>query len=135
MEKTIVALGDSNMVNTIFRNLISNAIKFTPSKGSIIIDCKQNPEEKMLEVSVSDTGVGIDPKNIEKLFRIDESYSTSGTENEEGTGLGLVLCKEFVEKNSGRIWVESEVGKGTTFWFSLPISETELPKLEGVEFL
>ena len=72
-------------------------------------------------VSISDTGVGISKTNCEKLFRIDQTYSTSGTNKEKGTGLGLILCLEFVEKHGGKIWAESEEGKGSTFHFTIPI--------------
>ncbi|RLD76777.1 MAG: histidine kinase, partial [Bacteroidetes bacterium] len=77
-------------------------------------------DEKYLEIMVSDSGVGIEAKNIEKLFSVSESYKTPGIMGEKGTGLGLILCKEFVEKNNGEIWVESEVGKGSKFIFTLP---------------
>jgi signal transduction histidine kinase len=83
----------------------------------ILAEEKQNE----LTVSISDNGVGLSKERIDKLFKITEKYSTSGTQNEKGTGLGLILCKEFIEKNNGEIWVESEVGIGTTFYFSIPI--------------
>ena len=110
---------DKAMINTVLRNLISNAIKFTQPGGKITISVVA--EQNELLVSVSDNGVGISGQRIDKLFKIDESYSTPGTQKEKGTGLGLILCEEFVKKNNGKIWVESEVGKGTTFYFSLPI--------------
>jgi PAS domain S-box-containing protein len=110
---------DIAMVGTVLRNLISNAIKFTKSGGKIIISAK--PVDKQLLVSVRDTGIGISSENIKKLFRIEETYTTKGTLNEKGTGLGLILCKEFIEKNGGQIWAESEIGKGSTFWFLLPL--------------
>jgi len=78
----------------------------------------------VFKVSVSDNGVGISKADIEKLFKIDQSYSTSGTKNEKGTGLGLILCKEFVKKHGGKIWVESEVGKGSDFKFTLPLNKS-----------
>lgn len=109
---------DSDMVKTIFRNLISNAIKFTNMGGKVWIVAKQKENE--IEVSISDTGIGICQENIDKLFRIDEKFKTLGTLSEKGTGLGLLLCKEFVEKNGGRIWVESTPGAGSTFSFTLP---------------
>jgi signal transduction histidine kinase len=110
---------DIAMVGTVLRNLISNAIKFTKSGGKIIISAK--PVDKQLLVSVRDTGIGISSEDIKKLFRIEETYTTKGTLNEKGTGLGLILCKEFIEKNGGQIWAESEIGKGSTFWFLLPL--------------
>jgi signal transduction histidine kinase len=106
------------MLNTVFRNLISNAIKFTMPGGEITISAERKQGE--IVFGVRDTGVGIPKNSIEKIFRIEQSYSTLGTNNEEGTGLGLILCREFVEKHGGKIRVESEEGKGTTFSFSLP---------------
>jgi two-component system sensor histidine kinase/response regulator len=111
---------DKKMISTVLRNLISNAIKFTHPGGKITISVEERKAE--LRVSVSDNGVGIPKASIEKLFSIDESYSTVGTTNEKGTGLGLILCKDFVEKHGGKIWVESEEGKGSTFYFSIPNS-------------
>jgi len=110
--------GDKKMISTILRNLISNALKFTHPEGKISISVEEKQEE--LLVSVSDNGVGIPKANINKLFKIDESYSTAGTKNEKGTGLGLILCKEFVKKHGGKIWIESEEGKGSTFYFTIP---------------
>ena len=109
---------DKSMISTVFRNLISNAIKFTQTGGRITLRIKT--EESGVLVSVQDTGIGIPENMISKLFRIDQSYSTTGTNNEQGTGLGLILCKEFVEKHKGKIWVRSEVGKGSKFYFTLP---------------
>jgi len=109
---------DKAMVNTILRNLISNAIKFTNPGGEIVVSTEQTQNE--LVVSVSDNGVGMDQESISELFRIDKNHSTLGTENEKGTGLGLLLCKEFAERLGGRIWVESESGKGSKFFFSIP---------------
>ncbi len=109
---------DLNMVDTVVRNLISNALKFTKPGGIVAVSVAQ--DEQYVEVSISDTGVGIPEKTLPLLFRIDVNCKRLGTAREEGTGLGLILCKEFVERHSGRIWVESEVGKGTTFRFTLP---------------
>jgi len=109
---------DRAMIGTVLRNLITNAIKFTPYGGSVKVSASGNKEE--ITVKVADNGIGI-PKSIQKrLFRIDENYTTPGTNNEQGSGLGLLLCKEFVEKHGGRIWIESEPGMGSTFYFSLP---------------
>jgi len=115
----IKVYADQNLLKTILRNLISNAIKFTNPGGIIRISVDEKPNE--LLVSVSDTGVGISKANCEKLFKIDQTWSTTGTNNERGTGLGLILCNEFVKKHNGRIWVESEEGKGSIFKFTLPI--------------
>lgn len=113
-----VICADKDMINTVVRNLISNAIKFTPHEGQICIEAKQTIDAT--EISITDTGVGISDENIDKLFRIDKNHSTKGTNNEDGTGLGLVLCKEFIDRHDGKIWVESELGKGSRFSFLLP---------------
>jgi signal transduction histidine kinase len=105
-------------INTVIRNLISNAIKFTPEGGTITLAVAQTKEA--LNVSISDTGVGMSAEVMEKLFRIDSKHSTKGTADEKGTGLGLILCKDFIEKNGGKIWVESKEGKGSVFYFTLP---------------
>lgn len=118
IEKNTMTYIDQNMITTVLRNLITNAIKFTENGGQIRISCQK--KDDLIDVVVIDTGIGIEEKNISKLFRIDMTYSTSGTAKEEGTGLGLVLCKEFVEKNGGEIWVESEIGNGSTFHFTIP---------------
>jgi len=109
---------DENMLKTILLNLISNAIKFTNTGGRIEICIEQN--EKNSIITVSDNGKGIEPGILSKLFDITQKVSTVGTANEQGTGLGLLLCKEFVEKHNGKIWVESEVGKGSEFKLTLP---------------
>lgn len=119
--QTVDIYADPNLAKTILRNLLSNAIKYTGTGGNVSVSSKQY--NNMVEVSVSDTGVGMSPEVIEKIFRIDTKYSTPGTERETGTGLGLILCKEFVEKHGGMIWVESEVGKGTKFTFTLPAKQ------------
>ncbi|MFC2101512.1 DUF3365 domain-containing protein [Bacteroidota bacterium] len=117
----VPVLADKSMVSTIVRNLISNAIKFSHPGGEILIKIPESKGE--VRVSVSDNGIGIPKSGIEKLFRIDENFSNPGTQNEKGTGLGLILCKEFVEKHGGKLWVESEEGKGSTFSFTLPNKE------------
>jgi signal transduction histidine kinase len=109
---------DENMIETVLRNLISNAIKFTPDNGRIIVGGRE--EDGMMKVSVRDTGVGIPQENISKLFTIDSKVQTKGTNRESGSGLGLVVCKEFVETHNGKLWVDSTVGKGSTFFFTLP---------------
>ena len=114
----IITYCDRNMLSTIIRNLLSNAIKFTNIGGKIIISSVVKSDE--IEISIKDDGVGIESKNLDKLFKIEHHITTQGTANEQGTGLGLILCKEFVEKHNGRIWVDSEEGKGSTFHFTLP---------------
>jgi signal transduction histidine kinase len=111
------AYADRVMIESVLRNLLTNAIKFTPVGGTVTIGGKA--EEPEIIISVADTGVGIAPENRAGIFTL-ESLTTPGTRQEAGTGLGLVLCKEFTEKNNGRIWFESEVGRGTTFSFALP---------------
>jgi PAS domain S-box-containing protein len=119
-ENQINVIADSDMLKTILRNLVSNAIKFTNRGGKISINEEQNTEN--VTVSVLDNGVGIRAEDLTKLFNISEVLTTKGTAEETGTGLGLLLCKEFVEKNGGKIWVESEFGKGSNFKFTLPLS-------------
>ncbi|MCF8229589.1 MAG: hybrid sensor histidine kinase/response regulator [Bacteroidales bacterium] len=114
----LIAYADENMVKTIIRNLLSNAIKYSYEGGKITVSGKV--DSNYIRICIADQGVGIDEEGKKKLFRIDSDYSTTGTANEEGTGLGLILCKEFVEKNKGEIWVESEKGKGSKFCFTLP---------------
>jgi two-component system, sensor histidine kinase and response regulator len=110
---------DIDMLKTILRNLVSNAIKFTNNGGTISISATQT--DSNITISVTDNGVGITQQNLTKLFDISEVLTTKGTAEETGTGLGLLLCKEFVEKHSGKIWVESEAGKGSDFKFTIPI--------------
>jgi len=117
LQPKTMAYGDVNMVNTIVRNLISNALKFTNTNGEIRVSTKI--EDEFIVLSVQDSGIGISKKNQEKLFRLDCNYTTSGTNDETGSGLGLILCKEFAEKNGGNIWVESEENKGSKFLFTL----------------
>ena len=111
---------DVNMLNTILRNLVSNALKFTHEGGQIEVSAEAHEEEEYVEVCVSDTGVGMSPEDQQKLFRIDVKHSDVGTAGEKGTGLGLILCKELVEQNGGAIRVESEPGAGARFLFTIP---------------
>ena len=110
---------DQQMLNTIFRNLLSNAVKFTPRGGIIEIGNKSNQSDHSHVIFVKDTGIGIPEDKIPKLFAIDQKVSRLGTEGEPSTGLGLLLCKEYIEKHNGKIWIESEEDKGTTFNFSI----------------
>jgi PAS domain S-box-containing protein len=112
------ALADKSMLSTIIRNLVSNAIKYTNPGGTIVIAATN--DQKELKVTVCDNGIGMKKDTIDKLFRIETSFSTIGTQKEVGTGLGLLLCKEFVAKHKGKIWAESEFGKGSTFHFTIP---------------
>ena len=117
LPEKLYALADLNTINLVFRNLILNSIKFTESGGKIWVDAKENGNE--VTISVSDNGVGITAEVQAIIFEKASGYSTRGTANEKGTGLGLILCKEFVERNGGKIWLHSEVGKGSTFSFTL----------------
>jgi PAS domain S-box-containing protein len=113
----IKVFADKNMISSVIRNLLSNAIKFTQN-GNVRITAKD--VNSFVEFLITDTGVGIKPEDINKLFRLDTEFSTLGTANEKGSGLGLILCKEFIEKNHGEINVKSEEGKGTGFMLKLP---------------
>jgi len=118
----LMVFADVNMFSAIIRNLVSNAIKFTPANG--LVSILTNEINGFCEISVKDSGVGISDENLQKIFRIDSNHSTLGTSGEKGTGLGLVLSKEFIEKHGGNIWVESEPGNGSQFTFTLPIQNT-----------
>jgi signal transduction histidine kinase len=113
------AFADHNMINTVVRNLLTNALKYTSKGGTVNVTSEVTDERAVIKVK--DTGVGIREENLEKLFRIDVNYSTRGTEDETGTGLGLILCKEFIQRNKGEIKVKSTFGIGSEFSFSLPI--------------
>ena len=113
---------DKQMLNTVLRNLTSNAIKFSHPNSKVLI--KAIPQGNHVLFSVQDFGTGISQNHIQRLFKLESSFTTIGTENEKGSGLGLILCKEFVEKSNGKIWLESTLGTGTTFFFSIPASES-----------
>jgi signal transduction histidine kinase len=119
VDKKTIVVADKNMLSTVIRNLISNAIKYTNPEGRIIVSSER--VDKYLELSVADNGVGINDKVLNNLFKIDENVSTNGTADEEGTGLGLILCKEMIQMHKGKIWAESKVGKGSKFSFRIPI--------------
>ncbi len=115
---------DLNMIKTVLRNLVSNAIKYTNQNGNIDISaeiCENN-----VTITVSDNGVGIDPRHMNHLFDIQDKMPRKGTAGEKGTGLGLIICKEFIEKHKGKIWVESEPGRGSNFKFTIPLSVTKI---------
>lgn len=118
VDATHILLADKFMVETVIRNLTSNALKFTPEGGTIKINSK--PVDDFIQISVEDTGIGLSESDKQKLFRIDVKNSEIGRSKEKGTGLGLILCKEFVEKHGGKIWVESELEKGSQFIFTIP---------------
>lgn len=119
-EDSVEVYADQNMLGTVLRNLLSNALKFTRREGKVILLAEKTPGS--IVISVADNGVGIAPQDIDKIFDKSQLFTSIGTNEEKGTGFGLKLCQEFVEKHGGEIWVESEVGKGTTFYFSLPDS-------------
>ena len=126
VEGTIVN-ADENMLDTVIRNLVSNALKFTPTNGQITVSAKLAQDtSEFAEISVSDTGVGMTSEDLKKLFKLDTHHTTTGTAHEKGTGLGLLLCQELVEKNGGEIWLESVLGKGTTVKFTVPL-DTSTP--------
>jgi len=109
------------MISSVLRNLITNAIKFTQSGGTVEIKTEKIGQE--LKITVEDTGIGMERNELAKLFRIDQGYTRPGTQNEKGTGLGLILCKEFIAIHKGSIWAESEAGQGSRFCFVIPAIE------------
>ncbi|MCX6149562.1 MAG: PAS domain S-box protein [Ignavibacteriales bacterium] len=119
VEDSIKVSADEKMINSVFRNLLSNAVKFTRKDGTITVNAK-SIDNGMIEISVSDTGVGISKDVVVKLFKVGEKIGSKGTEGELSTGLGLLLCKEFIEMHNGKIWVESKEEIGSTFYFTLP---------------
>jgi signal transduction histidine kinase/ligand-binding sensor domain-containing protein len=118
VEESMMVVADKNMIRTILRNLITNAIKFTHRDGKVIVSA--GLFERHIEISVADSGIGMSQETMSRLFRLDANLSTRGTENEKGTGLGLFLCKEFVEKHGGKIWAVSKKDNGSVFIFTLP---------------
>ncbi|MFO7817146.1 MAG: PocR ligand-binding domain-containing protein [Desulfovibrionales bacterium] len=109
---------DKAMAGTIIRNIMANAVKFTPRRGQITVETENEPE--MVKICIADNGLGMDENSLAKLFSQDQKFSSRGTEGEKGTGLGLLLCKEFIEMHGGEIWVDSKPGQGTAFYFTLP---------------
>jgi signal transduction histidine kinase len=121
IDEFMTITADKNMLRTILRNLISNAIKFTHRKGKVEVNAKISGQNA--EISVSDNGIGMSSETISKLFKLDSNLLTRGTDNESGTGLGLFLCKEFVEKHGGKISIESFEGQGSIFHIILPLDQ------------
>jgi signal transduction histidine kinase len=119
----LTVLADAQMLESIMRNLVFNAVKFTPNGGQITIAAKENAAHTV-EISVSDTGIGMDQTIIDKLFSLNDQANRKGTNGEPSTGLGLMICKDYIEKLGDKLSVESAVGKGSTFWFSLPVDKT-----------
>jgi len=120
IEDSCDVYADRNMINTVIRNLLTNAIKFTHSGGDIAINSLR--KDGHIEISIKDSGIGMSAEEIKNIFRVDANFSRSGTDGETGTGLGLILCKEFIVKNGGTIWVESTPGQGSIFSFTIPAS-------------
>jgi two-component system, sensor histidine kinase and response regulator len=118
IDEEIIVIADLNMLNTILRNLVSNAIKFSNRNGEIVMKAERNSEH--IKITVSDNGVGIPSDVLPELFNISQNYTTPGTSGEKGTGLGLLLCQELVEKHGGKIWADSIPGKGSQFSFTIP---------------
>lgn len=121
IDENLSAWADNQMIKTVLRNLVSNAIKFTPEHGTISIESKQ--DGSIIKTSISDTGVGIPPENLEQLFKARGKIKTFGTNNEPGSGLGLILCYDFIAKNGGELTVASTINEGSTFTFTLPMQE------------
>jgi len=121
MESSFTVFADKEMLTLVLRNLMSNAIKFTPEKGKIIIRLKR--ESSNCRVSIIDNGIGMDPETLKKIQE-NNYYSTGGTAQESGTGLGLMLCKDFLSKNGSILLIESEPGKGSSFSFTLPLTDS-----------
>jgi signal transduction histidine kinase len=115
----VMVFGDERMISSVLRNVVMNAVKFTAPKGAIEISVSKTGNQAC--VMVEDNGIGISPDNLKRLFKVNESVKTYGTNQESGTGLGLILCKEFIEKNGGTISITSEVGSGTTVTFTIPL--------------
>jgi signal transduction histidine kinase len=115
---------DRNMLTTVVRNLLGNALKFTPRGGQVCLEASEthsgDKDGGMVTISVKDTGVGMNAAAVSRLFRLDVHQSTRGTDNEQGSGLGLIICREMVERNGGTIWAESQPQKGTTIAFTVP---------------
>jgi signal transduction histidine kinase len=123
IKENYIAWFDKGMIDIVIRNFISNAVKFTPKGGEVKVDIKK--EGDFLKVEVIDTGVGIDENIIDTLFNSDiaSKHLSQGTDNEKGAGIGLMLCKEFVELNGGFVGVESKKGKGSVFFFTIPVNK------------
>lgn len=124
--KDVQIFADENLILQVFNNLISNAIKFTRPNGIITITVSPSQQLRFVEFAVQDTGIGIKPENIKKLFTIESKFTTDGTSGEKGSGLGLTIVKDIIQKHGGTIWAESEPGKGSTFKFTLPIASAEI---------
>jgi signal transduction histidine kinase len=121
-DDNLILFADPQMIETVLRNLINNAIKFTPENG--LIEITANQVDDQISICVKDSGTGISEEDVQNLFRIDSTVKRKGTNDEDGSGLGLILCKEFVQKNNGTIWVNSSPGNGSSFFFTVPAKGT-----------
>ncbi len=125
IDESIQVYCDTNMVSSVIRNIMNNAMKFTPEHGKITITADNNLSENTVTISISDTGIGIAEDQIKKIFFTDSTETTAGTSGELGTGLGLLLCKDLIQRNGGTFWVKSSLGQGTSFFFTVPINATK----------
>lgn len=126
ISENLEVFADGNMLQTVIRNLLLNAVKFTPRGGKVRLSARI-PDDKIAEISVADSGIGMSHSMVDNLFRLDMQTNRRGTEGEPSTGLGLILCKDSIEKHGGRIWAESEEGKGSTFIFTVPLNIKHKP--------
>ncbi len=126
VKKNNLVFADQSLLMQVFNNLISNSIKFTPERGTISVEINPSRQQRFVQFSVEDTGVGIKRENLEKLFKVESKFTSEGTAGEKGTGLGLSLVKEIIEIHGGKIWVESEFGRGSKFKFTLPIAPSNI---------
>jgi two-component system, sensor histidine kinase and response regulator len=124
IQEGLTAFADKQMITTVIRNLLSNAIKFTHEHGSVTVDARV--KESVITISVIDTGIGMNKKKAHQIFESGKLNSSAGTQGETGSGLGLVICKEFVEQNNGNIWAKSTPGKGSTFCFTIPAKKPDI---------
>lgn len=122
ISETNEVFADPNMIATVIRNLLSNSLKFTREGGQIVISTKRKNDT--VEFSISDNGMGILPDDLKRIFENKDRHTTKGTARETGSGLGLLLSKDFIQRSNGLIWVESKPGEGSLFTFALPISKT-----------
>lgn len=132
VEPKLMVTADRRMLDTVIRNLTGNALKFTPRGGHVkviaSVSSLNGSGPKFASIGVQDNGIGMSPEVLDKLFRLDIRHTTLGTEHEVGSGLGLIICQEMVDRNGGKIWAESEEGKGTTIWFTVPCAEPTAEK-------
>lgn len=134
VDEDLVAYFDYSMIDTVVRNLLSNAVKFTDIDGMIKISTGAiNGQDDRIKISIEDNGIGMDKRTLNRLFRITQQKSKKGTQGEQGSGLGLIICREFVEKNGGRIWAESVLYECTKFHFTLPLHNDQNKKSHPIE--